>query len=209
MKQPTSLNIDSVLWKKIKIEAIERGITLTELVEYALRKEIRKESDVKRNSDSKLANQDITTTHPSSTSRRSTISRSVHLNDIWSTLATEENKNQIINEPSSLKVVIPSVMDQTARLNTTIIPSVMDQTARLNTTIIPSVMDQTARLNTTIIPSVEIAKAAEESHKQLINNLDNFRNQIITTVSGTTMFPNLIYDINSAKKKNNPDNSNR
>lgn len=39
-KYPTSLNIDSLLWKKAKIEAINRGITITELLEYALETEL-------------------------------------------------------------------------------------------------------------------------------------------------------------------------
>ena len=39
-KKATSIKIDSKLWKAAKIEAIERGIELSELVEGALRKEL-------------------------------------------------------------------------------------------------------------------------------------------------------------------------
>ncbi|TVP40535.1 hypothetical protein [Candidatus Nitrosocosmicus arcticus] len=41
---PTSIKIDSNLWKEAKIEAINRNIDLSEMVEHALRKEIGKES---------------------------------------------------------------------------------------------------------------------------------------------------------------------
>ena len=39
-RKATSIKIDQKLWKAAKIEAIERGIELSELVETALRKEI-------------------------------------------------------------------------------------------------------------------------------------------------------------------------
>lgn len=38
----TSIKIDPNVWKDAKIEAIERDIDLSELVEHALKKEIRK-----------------------------------------------------------------------------------------------------------------------------------------------------------------------
>jgi post-segregation antitoxin (ccd killing protein) len=38
----TSINVDEELWKKAKMEAIKRGITVTELFEKALKKEIEK-----------------------------------------------------------------------------------------------------------------------------------------------------------------------
>lgn len=40
-RKATSIKIDSELWKEAKIEAIRRGIELSELVEKALRKEIK------------------------------------------------------------------------------------------------------------------------------------------------------------------------
>ena len=40
---PTSIKIDSSLWKQAKIEAITRNIELSDMVENALRKEIGKE----------------------------------------------------------------------------------------------------------------------------------------------------------------------
>ncbi|HUV03423.1 MAG TPA: hypothetical protein VMW67_08340 [Desulfobacteria bacterium] len=39
-RKATSIKIDPKLWKAAKIEAIERGIELSELVEKALRKEL-------------------------------------------------------------------------------------------------------------------------------------------------------------------------
>jgi post-segregation antitoxin (ccd killing protein) len=39
-RTPTSINVDEDLWKKAKMEAIKRGITVTELFEKALEKEI-------------------------------------------------------------------------------------------------------------------------------------------------------------------------
>jgi hypothetical protein len=39
-KTSTSININEDLWKKAKIEAIKRGITVTELFEKALAKEV-------------------------------------------------------------------------------------------------------------------------------------------------------------------------
>jgi predicted HicB family RNase H-like nuclease len=36
----TSIRVDQELWKKAKHHAIDKGITLTELVERALKKEI-------------------------------------------------------------------------------------------------------------------------------------------------------------------------
>lgn len=39
---PTSIKIDPKLWKEAKIEAINRNIDLSDLVENAVRKEIRK-----------------------------------------------------------------------------------------------------------------------------------------------------------------------
>lgn len=41
-KTPTSINIDEELWKEAKIEAVKRGITVTELLENALRNELKK-----------------------------------------------------------------------------------------------------------------------------------------------------------------------
>lgn len=37
----TSIKIDPEVWKEAKIEAITRGIDLSELVEFALKKEIK------------------------------------------------------------------------------------------------------------------------------------------------------------------------
>lgn len=39
-RKATSIKIDPKLWKAAKIEAIERGIELSELVETALKKEL-------------------------------------------------------------------------------------------------------------------------------------------------------------------------
>lgn len=50
-KKPTSINIDSLLWQESKIEAVRRGITVTELLESALRNEL---SIVKNNKSSGL-----------------------------------------------------------------------------------------------------------------------------------------------------------
>lgn len=41
-RKATSIKIDPKLWKAAKIEAIERGIELSELVEIALKKELGK-----------------------------------------------------------------------------------------------------------------------------------------------------------------------
>jgi len=41
-RTPTSLNVDEDLWRQAKIEAINRGTTVTELFEDALRRELRK-----------------------------------------------------------------------------------------------------------------------------------------------------------------------
>lgn len=40
-RKATSIKIDSELWKAAKIEAIERGIELSELVDKAIRKEVK------------------------------------------------------------------------------------------------------------------------------------------------------------------------
>jgi hypothetical protein len=40
-REPTSINVDPELWKNAKIEAIKRGITVTELFEHSLRKELK------------------------------------------------------------------------------------------------------------------------------------------------------------------------
>jgi len=45
-KKATSIKIDQKLWKAAKIESIERGIELSELVEKALRKELRGEYEL-------------------------------------------------------------------------------------------------------------------------------------------------------------------
>jgi post-segregation antitoxin (ccd killing protein) len=39
-KTSTSINIDQDLWKKAKMKAIDKGITVTQLVETAIKKEI-------------------------------------------------------------------------------------------------------------------------------------------------------------------------
>ncbi len=39
-RHPTSINIDASLWKEAKIEAIKRNLTITELLEYALIREL-------------------------------------------------------------------------------------------------------------------------------------------------------------------------
>lgn len=41
-REPTSINVDPELWRDAKIEAIKRGITVTDLFEQSLRKEIGK-----------------------------------------------------------------------------------------------------------------------------------------------------------------------
>jgi hypothetical protein len=41
-RTPTSLNIEQQLWQDAKIEAIKRGVTVTELFESALRNELKK-----------------------------------------------------------------------------------------------------------------------------------------------------------------------
>jgi len=43
-RNATSINVDEELWKKAKMEAIKRGITVTELFEKTLVKELRKNS---------------------------------------------------------------------------------------------------------------------------------------------------------------------
>ncbi len=40
-REPTSINVDPEVWKDAKIEAIKRGITVTDLFERSLRKEIK------------------------------------------------------------------------------------------------------------------------------------------------------------------------
>jgi len=40
-REPTSINVDPQLWKLAKIEAIKRGTTVTDLVDVALRKELK------------------------------------------------------------------------------------------------------------------------------------------------------------------------
>jgi hypothetical protein len=42
MKEATSLKIETSLWKEAKIEAIRRGIQLSELVELAIKRELKK-----------------------------------------------------------------------------------------------------------------------------------------------------------------------
>lgn len=39
-REPTSINVDPNLWKEAKIEAIRRGMTVTQLFEEALKKEL-------------------------------------------------------------------------------------------------------------------------------------------------------------------------
>jgi hypothetical protein len=45
-REPTSINVDPELWKDAKIEAIKRGITVTDLFEESLRKELGKKDEV-------------------------------------------------------------------------------------------------------------------------------------------------------------------
>ena len=40
VSKSTSINIDENVWKKAKMKAIERGMTVTQLVEIAIKKEI-------------------------------------------------------------------------------------------------------------------------------------------------------------------------
>ncbi len=47
-REPTSINVDPDLWRRAKIEAINRGITLTELFENALKTEIENQSEGRR-----------------------------------------------------------------------------------------------------------------------------------------------------------------
>jgi post-segregation antitoxin (ccd killing protein) len=42
----TSVRVDEELWRKAKIHAIENRLTLTELVETALSKELSKDQDI-------------------------------------------------------------------------------------------------------------------------------------------------------------------
>ena len=41
-REPTSINVNPELWKQAKIEAIKRGITVTDLFEAALMSELKK-----------------------------------------------------------------------------------------------------------------------------------------------------------------------
>lgn len=43
----TSLRVDPELWKKAKIEAIKRGVTLADIVEVSLKKELKLKEDVR------------------------------------------------------------------------------------------------------------------------------------------------------------------
>jgi|GEM_PF-580240 hypothetical protein len=49
-REPTSINVDPELWKNAKIEAIKRGITVTDLFEESLRKELGKSKELGGNS---------------------------------------------------------------------------------------------------------------------------------------------------------------
>jgi post-segregation antitoxin (ccd killing protein) len=40
ISKSTSINVNADLWKKAKMKAIERGMTVTQLVETAIKKEI-------------------------------------------------------------------------------------------------------------------------------------------------------------------------
>ncbi len=42
-KESTSIKVDPELWKEAKIEAIRRDLALSDLVERALRKELKRE----------------------------------------------------------------------------------------------------------------------------------------------------------------------
>lgn len=46
---PTSIKIDPKLWKEAKIEAINRNVDLSDLVENAVRKEMARTKGVNRN----------------------------------------------------------------------------------------------------------------------------------------------------------------
>jgi len=41
-KKNTSIRVDRNLWKEVKIEAVKRGITVSQLIEHVLRKELGK-----------------------------------------------------------------------------------------------------------------------------------------------------------------------
>jgi hypothetical protein len=43
-RTPTSINVDEELWKEARMEALRRGMTVTDLFEQSLRKELGKES---------------------------------------------------------------------------------------------------------------------------------------------------------------------
>lgn len=46
-RTPTSINVDEDLWREARMEALRRGVTVTDLFEQSLRKEIGKESTSK------------------------------------------------------------------------------------------------------------------------------------------------------------------
>lgn len=42
-RTPTSINVDEDLWREARMEALRRGVTVTDLFEQSLRKEIGKD----------------------------------------------------------------------------------------------------------------------------------------------------------------------
>jgi hypothetical protein len=47
-RDPTSLNIDSELWREVKKMAIDKGVTATEYLEQALREKLAKDKVSKK-----------------------------------------------------------------------------------------------------------------------------------------------------------------
>jgi hypothetical protein len=43
-KEATSIKVDPALWKQAKIEAIRRGVQLSELVESAIKQELKRQA---------------------------------------------------------------------------------------------------------------------------------------------------------------------
>jgi hypothetical protein len=47
-RDPTSLNIDSELWREVKKMAIDKGVTATEYLEQALREKLSKDKSTRK-----------------------------------------------------------------------------------------------------------------------------------------------------------------
>ena len=196
-KQATSINIDQSLWQNAKIAAIQRGITITQLLEIALRKELT--DNTNGNNDNEIKNENYSPNY-NSDNRAISLSNKIHKETSIKKGNIESNNSKLrsgsfsINKPTNQRKQ-PS-LDSTnalAGLASTIPLSL----AGLSSTIPLSLGSTTSRIGS-LAESLSQSLIQPQMKKTIVNNnitnkekiiqeIKSIKDQMFSALSGSTM----------------------